>query len=105
VREFAAAMPREILDLQEHAACADTGPRHEVIRTRLAVHLPLYTLSRYRPPRLGTASGDHVTGPGEATRSVPKAPHSSKDAVDDRTADAVVEPQAWEPEVDLPDVA
>ena len=47
--EFAAAMPAEILLLQERAANADCVPRQEAIRQRVAAILPLYRLSRYRP--------------------------------------------------------
>ena len=47
--EFAAAMPAEILQLQERAANADCVPRHEAIRNRVTAILPLYRLSRYRP--------------------------------------------------------
>ena len=49
--EFAAAMPDEILQLQERAASADAMPRQEAIRDRVNSILPLYQLSRYRPPR------------------------------------------------------
>ena len=49
--EFAAAMPDEILQLQERAASADGVPRQEAIRNRVSSILPLYQLSRYRPPR------------------------------------------------------
>ncbi len=48
--EFAAAMPAEILHLQERAASADAVPRQEAIRQRVTAILPLYRLSRYRPP-------------------------------------------------------
>ena len=47
--EFAAAMPEEILRLQERAAGADCVPRQEAIRSRVSAILPLYRLSRYRP--------------------------------------------------------
>jgi hypothetical protein len=46
--EFAAAMPVEILRLQERAASADAVPRQEAIRQRVTAILPLYRLSRYR---------------------------------------------------------
>ena len=49
--EFAAAMPAEILRLQEHAAVADSVPRQDAIRGRVTPLLGLYRLSRYRPPR------------------------------------------------------
>jgi len=47
--EFAAAMPAEILRLQERAASSDAVPRQEAIRQRVSAILPLYRLSRYRP--------------------------------------------------------
>ena len=47
--EFAAAMPTEILRLQERAAGADAVPRQDAIRQRVTAILPLYRLSRYRP--------------------------------------------------------
>ena len=50
-KEFAAAMPDEILQLQERAASADSVPRQEAIRDRVSAILPLYQLSRYRPAR------------------------------------------------------
>jgi len=49
--EFAAAMPAEILRLQEHAAVADSVPRQDAIRGRVTPLLGLYRLSRYRAPR------------------------------------------------------
>ena len=49
--EFAASMPEEIRRLQERAAGADCLPRQEAIRNRVTAILPLYRLSRYRPPR------------------------------------------------------
>jgi hypothetical protein len=107
-REFTAAMPTEILELQEHAACADAAPRREVIRSRLAAHLPLYTLSRYRPPpSSGTPTGgDPTSAPVDASRSPSHTPERSEDAIDDDQNDvAVVGPEASEPLVDLPDVA
>ena len=55
--EFRAAMPAEIKRLQERLAGSDGGSRREVIRERLAAHLPLYRISRYRPARLPTAAG------------------------------------------------
>jgi hypothetical protein len=47
--EFAAAMPEQILGLQERAASTDGVPRKEAIRSRVSAILPLYRLSRYRP--------------------------------------------------------
>ena len=49
--EFAAAMPAEILRLQERAAGTDCAPRRDAIRSRVGAILPLYRLSRYRPTR------------------------------------------------------
>jgi hypothetical protein len=49
--EFAAAMPTEILRLQERAASADCLPRQQAIRNRVGAIMPLYHLSRYRPTR------------------------------------------------------
>jgi len=50
-QEFAAAMPEQILRLQELAAGTDCVPRREAIRGRVSAILPLYRLSRYRPTR------------------------------------------------------
>ena len=47
--EFTAAMPEEILRLQERAAGTEGVPRQEAIRGRVSAILPLYSLSRYRP--------------------------------------------------------
>ena len=47
--EFAAAMPEQILRLQERAASTEGVPRQEAIRGRVSAILPLYRLSRYRP--------------------------------------------------------
>jgi hypothetical protein len=47
--EFTAAMPAEIRQLQERAACTDMLPRREAIRNRVNAILPLYQLSSYRP--------------------------------------------------------
>ncbi|MFZ0975192.1 MAG: hypothetical protein WAN22_23395, partial [Solirubrobacteraceae bacterium] len=49
--EFAAAMPTEILRLQERVASADCLPRQQAIRNRVSSIMPLYQLSRYRPTR------------------------------------------------------
>jgi len=49
--EFLAAMPTEILRLQERAASADCVPRQAAIRNRVSAIMPLYQLSRYRPAR------------------------------------------------------
>ena len=47
--EFTAAMPEEILRLQERAAGTEGVPREAAIRGRVSAILPLYRLSRYRP--------------------------------------------------------
>ena len=49
--EFAAAMPAEILRLQERAASADGVPRREAIRNRVTPIMALYRLNRYRETR------------------------------------------------------
>jgi hypothetical protein len=109
-REFTAAMPTQILELQEHAACADAAPRREVIRSRLVAHLSLYTLSPYRPPRLGpapgTPTGDEPTSAlVDASQRPSRAPQRSEDTVDDGHDDLAAAEPASEPAVDLPDVA
>ncbi|MGO9899123.1 MAG: hypothetical protein ACLP0J_05410 [Solirubrobacteraceae bacterium] len=45
--EFAAAMPEELMRLQERVASNDGIPREEAIRNRVSAILPLYRLSRY----------------------------------------------------------
>ena len=123
--EFAAAMPAEILRLQERAASSDAVPRQEAIRQRVSAILPLYRLSRYRPTarprqapvqpatderpqpsetytiapvasRQGTVA-DSATppAPGERARRAPSDP-SAEDPGDARQPDAMVS---------LPDVA
>jgi hypothetical protein len=61
--EFAAAMPAEILRLQERAAGTDCAPRRDAIRSRVGAILPLYRLSRYRPTRTPSPRPDE---PGTA---------------------------------------
>ncbi len=77
--EFAASMPEEIRRLQERAAGADCLPRQEAIRSRVTAILPLYRLSRYRPPRPpGRPSSKPATRSPEAEsanrRAEPSAP-------------------------------
>lgn len=60
--EFRAAMPAELRRLQERLAGSDGTSRREAIRERLAAHLPLYRISRYRAARLPTGRD---TTPGE----------------------------------------
>ena len=72
--EFAAAMPEEILRLQERAASADGVPRQEAIRGRVSAILPLYRLSRYRPPASRrsprqAATDTSVESPADSTRA------------------------------------
>jgi hypothetical protein len=121
--EFAAAMPAEILRLQERAAGTDCEPRREAIRSRVGAMLPLYRLSRYRPTRPHNPQPDEPatarpanesTGPPAPRRpapsnepaahptsaSVQRQPDHSQAPADDRGDDgpsiAIV---------DLPDVA
>ena len=126
--EFAAAMPEEIRQLQEHAANADGVPRQDAIRGRISAIMPLYQLSRYRPtqpPRQpsaespGISTGDEPTGRPTTrpqTHSTPptaESPHNPAygDPAHDRSDG---EPPADDPDthadaqfgaVDLPDVA
>ena len=67
--EFAAAMPEEILRLQELAAGTDCVPRREAIRGRVSAILPLYRLSRYRPTRTQsqTQAEPATARPGDET--------------------------------------
>jgi hypothetical protein len=101
-QEFAALMPPELSELQERTASADGTPRREAIRARLAAHLPLYRLSRYRPPRTPTTPSrpprrdpaeppeHHGAGPAQL------APRSDHGPSAPASADAT--------EIDLPDV-
>ena len=70
--EFAAAMPAEILRLQERAASADAVPRQEAIRQRVTAILPLYRLSRYRP----THDRRAASHPAADRRAQPAARHA-----------------------------
>jgi hypothetical protein len=111
-------MPKEILELQERAARADAAAHQEAIRSRLAAHLPLYTLSRYRPPRLApvaetptgvaptaeTPTGDDPSARVDASRSPSQAPRRFEDAIDDGQDDlAVADLEPPEAAVDLPE--
>jgi hypothetical protein len=71
--EFRAAMPAELRRLQERLADSDDGSRRDAIRERLAAHLPLYRISRYRAPRL---PGSPVTDPGDSPRPDVDEPHA-----------------------------
>src|SRR5450755_461075 len=73
--EFAAAMPAEILRLQECAAGTDCAPRREAIRSRVGAILLLYRLSRYRPPRTRSPRPDEPATARPANESTsPPAP-------------------------------
>ena len=72
--EFAAAMPAEILRLQERAASADCVPRQEAIRQRVTAILPLYRLSRYRPTARPRAGTHHNPRPTSATSRPTRPP-------------------------------
>ena len=97
-------MPPELSELQERTASADGTPRREAIRARLAAHLPLYRLSRYRPPRTPTptppsrpARRDPTETPGHhGAGAAQLAPRSDHGPSAPASADAT--------EIDLPDV-
>jgi hypothetical protein len=93
--EFAAAMPVEILRLQERAASADVVPRQEAIRQRVTAILPLYRLSRYRPiarPRRVPMqpATDERNQPPDTSTTAPAAPRRGP------AADAAPAPAAGE---------
>ncbi|MHB1834568.1 MAG: ATP-binding protein [Solirubrobacteraceae bacterium] len=71
--EFAAAMPGEILRLQQRAAGADCGPRREAIRSRVGAILPLHRPSRYRPtrPHSPRHNGPATTPPANESTGLP----------------------------------
>ncbi len=103
--EFAAAMPAEILRLQERAASADAVPRHEAIRRRVTAILPLYTLSRYRPtarPRqtpMKPATAERNRPPGTSTI----APTASRRGTDGEAAtESAPSERAERPSTDPP---
>ncbi len=66
-------MPAALRRLQERLADSDDGSRRDAIRERLAAHLPLYRISRYRAPRL---PGSPVTDPGDSPRPDVDEPHA-----------------------------
>jgi len=123
--EFAAAMPAEILRLQERAASADATPRQEAIRQRVTAILPLYRLSRYRPiarPRqapIQPTPNEHNQAPdtptsGPATsRRQTAADAAAAPAPGERAQERLTEPPAEDPDdeprshptASLPDVA
>jgi hypothetical protein len=70
--EFRAAMPEQIRQLQERVAGTDNTPRAEAIRSRLAAHLPLYHISRYRAPRLSLPAAPGGTGTPVTGEGVPE---------------------------------
>jgi hypothetical protein len=118
--EFAAAMPAEIRQLQERAASADAVPRQEAIRQRVTAIMPLYRLSRYRPPRPPRVPGTvpAIHGPLQSqhdSRPVARSPRKAGVSADTNgtslDADArgdLASPEAQderaEPPVDLPGV-
>ena len=123
--EFVAAMPAEILQLQERAATADAMPRQEAIRQRVTAILPLYRLSRYRPnarPRQAPIQPptdernlppDTPTTEPTASRRRTAADAAAAPAPGERPQEALPEPPAEDPDdeqqshptVSLPDVA
>jgi hypothetical protein len=123
--EFAAAMPAEILRLQERAAGADAIPRQEAIRQRVTAILPLYTLSRYRPtarPRqtpMQPATDERNRPPDTssiaptASRRAPDGEAATASAPNERAERPSTDPPAEDPRderqpkptVSLPDVA
>jgi hypothetical protein len=123
--EFAAAMPAEILRLQERAASADAVPRQEAIRQRVTAILQLYRLSRYRSsarPRQApirpaaderNQPPDTPTTEPTASREQTAADAAAAPAHGERPREALTEPPAEDPDhqrpaypmVSLPDVA
>ena len=119
--EFAAAMPAEIRRLQERAASADAVPREEAIRQRVTAIMPLYRLSRYRPPRPPRVPGTvpAISEPMRSQHDSPPVGHSTREAhvgadtdgtsVNARARRDLASREAddgrAEPPVDLPDVA
>jgi hypothetical protein len=101
-QEFAAVMPPELSELQERAASADGVAHREAIRARLATHLPLYRLSRYRPPRPPTTGSR--SSPCTPARA-PEQPGTDAGRLASRTDhDASTLTPIDDAEVDLPDV-
>ena len=125
--EFAAAMPAEILQLQERAANADCVPRREAIRSRISAIMPLYRLSRYRPtqpPRQPSAesaassAGDEPAGRPATRPQAPSAPPTAESVQTPANGEPAHDGSDGEPPadhadhdpgsdtaVDLPDVA
>lgn len=119
--EFAAAMPAEIRQMQERAASADAVPRQEAIRQRVTAIMPLYRLSRYRPPRpprvpdTAPANSEPMRSQHDSppvARSARKARASTDTTGTALTADArddlasrEADEEPAEPAADLPDVA
>jgi hypothetical protein len=123
--EFAAAMPAEILQLQEHAASAHAVPRQEAIRQRVTAILPLYRLSRYRPGALPRQAPTQPTtnernqppdmpptGPGASRRqtavdagAAPGASERANECLTEPPAEDPHDEQHSYPTVSLPDVA
>ena len=125
--EFVVAMPTEILRLQECAASADCLPRQQAIRNRVSAIMPLYQLSRYRPPRpprqasiesaAGGADDESASRPatqpqarsGPPTAATAHTPANKDPAHDESDRELSVEPADDHPGpsavVDLPNVA
>ena len=82
--EFAAAMPAEILPLQERAASTDGVPRREAIRNRVSAILPLYRLSRYRPTP--TSRRQTATRVGERRAAIDRPTRARQAPARQRTA-------------------
>lgn len=101
--EFAAAMPTEILRLQEHAAMSDGVSRREAIQGRVVPLLGLYRLSRYRRPP------DPDAPPAHPPERAPTPSDEGCDPVDSSpivNSNGVHDVDAPSPcEVDLPNVA
>jgi hypothetical protein len=76
--EFGAAMPAEILRLQERAASADGVPRREAIRNRVTPILALYRLSRYRETRQPTQTSGRSKAGRATSRPASRAPVNGK---------------------------
>ena len=79
--EFAAAMPAEIRQLQEQAT-ARTQPRARRRSASVTAIMPLYRLSRYRPPRPPRvpATAPAISEPMQSQHDSPLVRHSTREA-------------------------
>jgi hypothetical protein len=93
--EFAAAMPEEILRLQERAASADGLSRPAAIRNRVTPILALYRLSRYRPTRPPTQTSARSNASGTTGRP-PSQPPADREASSALITGAVCSPSGTE---------